>query len=118
MRRNGCGGSGSIIAVAGPEVGAAAAALVEEEGEKVFGVTFRLACLRSAIIFCSRNLVCMYQKANIINFLISTSKPKCGSNGLQDFASFFSQAFCARHHCSRIHRALASASFKCPWMYV
>jgi hypothetical protein len=89
MRRNGC------AALAASTLSQAAAAAAEEEEEeedekKVFGVTFRLVMtMRSAIIVCSRKLVCIHQKANKINYFITISGPKFSSHGLQDVASTF-----------------------------
>jgi hypothetical protein len=60
---------------------AAAAEEEEEEEEKVFGLTFRLVMtMRSAIIFCSRNIVCINQNANKINYFITISGPKFSSH--------------------------------------
>jgi hypothetical protein len=86
-----CDGTAAAALAASSLSQAAAAAAEEEEEEKVFGVTFRLVIMtmRSAIIFFSRNIVCIDQKENKINYFITISGPKFSSHGLQDFASTF-----------------------------
>jgi hypothetical protein len=77
-------GSGSIIAVAGGGGGGGG-----EGFRRNFSPRFIIMTMRSAIIFCSRNLVCIHQKGNKINYFITISGPKFSSDGLQDFASTF-----------------------------